>query len=86
LKLKYDEPLSNVAFNFNLRRYSKASFEAAAHIARKAAEAAAADTANKHAEYERLNSALKVGRCRLTVSKPESTLKARLISALETKM
>jgi hypothetical protein len=34
-------------------------FEAASHIARKAAEAAAADTANKHAEYERLNSALK---------------------------
>jgi hypothetical protein len=23
LKLKYDEPLSNVAFEFNLRRYSK---------------------------------------------------------------
>ena len=23
LKLKYDEPLSNVAFKFNLRRYSK---------------------------------------------------------------
>ena len=25
LKLKYDEPLSNFAFNFNLRRYIKAT-------------------------------------------------------------
>jgi hypothetical protein len=24
LKLKYDEPLSNFVFNFNLRRYAKA--------------------------------------------------------------
>jgi len=27
-KLKCDEPLSNVAFNFNMRRYTKDKFEA----------------------------------------------------------
>jgi hypothetical protein len=29
LKLKYDEPRSNVAFNFNLRRYNKVLTELA---------------------------------------------------------
>jgi hypothetical protein len=56
LKLKYDEPLSNVAFNINLRHYT----------------------------LEKQTSVLAVGRCRLTVSKP--ALKARPVSALETKM
>jgi hypothetical protein len=31
LKLKYVEPLSNVAVNFNLRRYNKALLEALMH-------------------------------------------------------
>jgi hypothetical protein len=28
LKLEYDEPLSNFAFNFNVRRYTKVAFPA----------------------------------------------------------
>ena len=60
MKLKYDELLSNVAFNFNVRRYAEDEIQGP------------------------VNLGVKVGRCRLTVSKPE--LKARLVSALETKM
>jgi hypothetical protein len=66
LKLKCDEPLSNVAFNFNLRRYNAAELEA--HKA---------EALNAERRHE-------VGRCRLIASKPE--LKARLVSALESKM
>jgi hypothetical protein len=58
LKLKCDEPLSSIAFKFNLRRY----------VEGKACNALL----------------LKVGRCRLPVSKP--VLKAPLVSALETQM
>ena len=64
LKLKCDEPLSNVAFNFNLRRYT--------------AEYLASPPPPEYSPPPL------VGRCRLPVSKPE--LKARLVSALETKM
>jgi hypothetical protein len=57
LKLKYDELLSNSAFNVNLRRYSKGTAQGCIN---------------------------EVGRCSLPVSQPE--LKARLVSALETKV
>ena len=63
MKLKCDEPLSNVAFIFNLRRHTAVDNEWTG------------DAADAH---------VTVGRCRLTVSKYE--LKARLVSALETKM
>ena len=66
MKLKYDKPLSNFAFKFNLRRYVMHHYDAAI---------AALSTSGLD---------ISVGRCRLTVSKPE--LKARLVSALETKM
>jgi hypothetical protein len=84
LKLKCDEPLSNVAFNFNLRHYTevaelKAANAAHAHAAQSASEAACAVDFLYADDYDDT-----VGRCRLTVSKPE--LKARLVSALETKM
>ena len=68
LKLKCDEPLSKFAFNVDLRRY-RTELEKALAVINVAA-----------VEFKRS----KVGRCRLTVSKPE--LKARLVSALETKM
>ena len=63
MKLKCDEPLSNFAFKFNVRRYTKVVLQL-------------------QARFDAMWA--KVGRCRLTVSKPE--LKARLVSALETKM
>jgi hypothetical protein len=107
LKLKRDEPLSNFAFNLNLRRYIAAEAKSlAAHakmdddtsVARiaqltkqlnylKTEQQRLKDLAEKadlfHADKE---SAAKVGRCRLTVSKPE--LKARLVSeySLETQI
>jgi len=68
LKLQYDEPLSNFAFNFYLRRYITEPGSVALPRAAGAAGAAL----------------IMAGRCRLTVSKP--VLKARLVSALETKM
>jgi hypothetical protein len=64
-KVKYDEPVSNFAFNFNLRRYNKASADAAK---KQAAAAAAADKAS--ADAARKQAADKVGRCRLTLSNP----------------
>ena len=60
MKLKCDEPLSNVAFKFNVRRYNEET-----------------RLSDEFRMYE-----FKVGRCRLTVSKPE--LKGRLVSALDT--
>jgi hypothetical protein len=69
VKLKCDEPLSNLAFNFNVRHYTTA-FTALPY---------------NHLDAFRLPTLnAKVGRCRLTLSNPE--LKARLLSALETKM
>ena len=72
MKLKCDEPLSSFAFNVNSRRYIKAG-ETVPGV----------DTPVVSATKP----VIKVGRCRLTVSKPE--LKAlRLVSqyALETEM
>jgi hypothetical protein len=74
LKLKCDEPLSNFAFNFNLRRYI---MEAFTHIA------AAINRVYKEltlSESHPLGGT--AGRCGMTVSKPE--LKARLVSAIST--
>jgi hypothetical protein len=74
LKLKYENKLSAFAFNFNLRRYSK---EAAT------SKPLFADVPpSPFPEFK--DGPFKVGRCRLTVSKPD--LKPRLVSALETKM
>jgi hypothetical protein len=74
LKLKCDEPLSNGAFNFNLRRYNSGGHASVAILGRsgRSKQVHAASIADGSA----------VGRCRLSVSKPE--LKARLVSALET--
>jgi len=69
LKLKCDEPLSNFVFNFNLRRYIEAFV---------VYDAAGGSSASGFITGD------VVGRCSLTVSKPE--LKARLVSALETKI
>jgi hypothetical protein len=68
LKLECDEPLSDFAFKFNVRRYMMETARAAGPRGAKSLRAGA----------------IMVGRCRFTVSKPE--LKARLVSALETKM
>ena len=75
LILQYDELLSNVAFNFNLRRCSKA-------------HGWAWEYQLNQLSIDKVEvmstSRVMVGRCMLPVSKPE--LKARLVSALETKM
>jgi hypothetical protein len=76
LKLKCDEPLSNFAFNFNLRRYTK--------VPAAKSPKAIAKLRKQVRKTKDVLSANQVGRCRLTVSKPE--LKARLVSALETNM
>jgi hypothetical protein len=55
LKLTYDEPVSNFAFKFSLRRYNEAPEESAAAAA---------------AALEALLPALLVGQCSLTLSKP----------------
>jgi hypothetical protein len=60
------------AFKFNLRRYSEAVYEAAMAVER-----------SKESGTSKVYGCL-VGRCRLTVSKPE--LKLRLVSGLETIM
>ena len=69
LKLRYDELLSNVALNFNPRPYVLGGYS----------NLRAEHDDSKHDPDQPV-----VGRCRLTVSKPE--LKARLVSVLETKM
>ena len=72
MKLKYDTLLSNFAFNFNLRHYIKEDDKGAA------ARFKPLQLDFKACMFVAM---AKVGRCRLTVSKPE--LKARLVSALE---
>jgi hypothetical protein len=58
LKLKCDEPLSNVAFNFNLRRYNKAhcrrTVEPSQEEARGAATATATATATAASAHRTL--------------------------------
>jgi hypothetical protein len=82
LKLQYDEPLSSFAFEFNLRRCTKAKKAKEKERAREKREAEAAERVARVKAEAAAEEA--VGRCRLTLSKPE--LKARLVSALETKM
>jgi hypothetical protein len=85
LKLNYDEPLSNVAFNFNLRRYTmgaaiKRVWPSTAHLlCVYHINQNLIDHAAQLFPYKKDEKA-KVGRCMLTASKPE--LKARLVSAL----
>jgi hypothetical protein len=43
VKLKYDESLSSFAYNFNMRRYTKAAADAAAAAAADAAQGFAPD-------------------------------------------
>jgi hypothetical protein len=80
LNLKYDVPLSNVTFKFNLRRYNLAECRSATKSAsdmRAAAERARAGAADGSGVAPDV-----VGRCRLTTSK--SVLKAPTASTLET--
>ena len=81
LKPKYEEPLSNFAFNFNLRRYTEAieesvtdSFRNVYKLVKTFSGASggpelAAPLAVANATKEKLES-FKVGRCRLTLSNP----------------
>jgi hypothetical protein len=71
LKLKYDKLLSSFGFDFNLRHYTKP-------------KSAQEDVQSGRGAFCNISMNGQVGRCRLTVSKPELT--ARLVSALETKM
>ena len=70
MKLKCDEPLSNSAFNFNLRRYNSGAYWAWKGGGDQLWE-----------NYWNNSDRTMVGRCRLTVSKP--VLKAPMVSALE---
>jgi len=64
VKLKYDEPLSNVAFNLNLRRYVKAIGDSI-EINSEDADGSGA-TKQQSAARRAEGTALKVGRCSLT--------------------
>jgi hypothetical protein len=92
LKLTCDGPKLNVAFNFNLRHYNLfaglPSLDVGGGEMRMSAHAAFSYNNSRLALAGdvSINGTLlyKVGRCRLQLPKPE--LKARLVSALETKM
>ena len=71
MKLTRDEPLSNVAFNFNVRRYIEVQ---------EVKEAAATTTTTRHT-FEAGE-----GRCRFTVSKPEWKARLLSEYSLETTM
>jgi len=79
LKLKYDELLSNVAFNFNLRRCITGRNDVNIHAANTKGRTAR-DVSESAAITREITQAM-VRRCRLTVSKP--ALKAPMVSALE---
>jgi hypothetical protein len=70
LTLKYDDPLSNFAFKFKLRRYNNVAPETVGQLYFKWIMPMTKD--------------VQVGWCRLAASRPE--LKARLVPVLETKM
>jgi hypothetical protein len=84
-KLEYDAPLSKFAFNFNVRRYTMVGVYALLLFGGelKVDHEKGRLTMDGWAEFN-APARIGVGRCRLTVSKPE--LKARLVSALETNM
>jgi len=69
LKLQYDEPLSNFAFNFNLRHYVKVIQGPGTEHALMKALMQAVMVQGVCAEVK-LTTYRKVGRCSLTVSKP----------------
>ena len=77
MKPKCDEPLSNLAFNFNVRRYIEVTEERDMYeggfIARMY-DMSTKKTVMRQTMFE-------AGRCRLTVSRPE--LKARLASEIK---
>ena len=73
LKLTHDRPLSNVAFNVNLRRYSM-DYESSG------GETALIRAAGLQ-RFTCVQTLIAVGRCRLTVYKP--MLKAPVVSALD---
>ena len=98
MKLRFDKTLSSVAFNFNCLRLfieaaaSKVQSDECRRVLAWAARrkfAKGGGAGGRGAEVdeddeEAAAAAAEVGRCRLMVSKP--VLKARLVSALETKM
>ena len=84
MRLQYDEPLSNFAFTFNLRRYT----EVMAVNAFELISVSAGRVLTMHEFVSRgavkfVVSAVEARRCRLTVSKP--VLNAPMASALEAK-
>jgi hypothetical protein len=81
LKPYYLKLLPNVAFNFHLRRFSMVAELVNREKVSEGQRQEFLKQCYRHIKRELLH---KVGRCRLTVSKPE--LKARLGSALESKM
>ena len=80
MKQKYDEPHSDFAFDFNMRRYAMAS--ANPQYGRGCAGEYHVFDAAREGLMTGGGVGAKVGRCRLTVSKP--VLKAPMVSALET--
>ena len=68
--MRYDVPLSNFAFNFNLRRYNKA------HTHKEHTPREPSQTAQTFSDQVQT-----VGQCKLTVSKP--VVKAQMASALK---
>jgi len=85
LKLKCDDPLSNVALNLNLRRYSTGdAVEAGALVTIDGYKNSTHDSATNVTTVRTQLAGSVVGQCRLIVSK--LGLKACLVSALETEM
>jgi hypothetical protein len=92
LKLQHDEPVSNFAFNFNLRRYTEGLlvFSLQWIVGRGGETSLAIASLSSNGEEAGAFVAaadpalLTVGRCRLTVSTP--MVKAPMVSALEAPM
>jgi hypothetical protein len=90
LKLRYDGPLSNFACNFILRRYRKGKKTGPQRVwptygldmPDKRPKLVPSAASVEKAFMKKAVADIRVGRCRLTVSKLE--LKARLVSALQT--
>jgi hypothetical protein len=79
-KLKRDEPLSNVAFNVNVRRYIKVG---TVTIILEIPQSGVNSNPVAGSETKQVNED-EVGRCRLTLTK--TVLNAPMASALETNM
>ena len=75
MKLQYDEPLSNFAFKFNLRRYAKGAPTVRFLQQAEAQYAALAPVLAVQKAYlanRGLRGVYKVGRCRLTPDSPQA--------------